>query len=399
MSLVVTGSAIALWAAALVSAVTAGAALRLRTRTPGGTQFSVMMAGILVWCLMAGMEAAAVGLQAKLLFTNLGYFGVCAVSPLFVWFSLVYSGKGGFLTPPRAALLWAIPAATLLLAFTNSWHHILWTGFTVAPSGNMLLYAHGPWFWVWVFYAAAATCAGTALLMQSALGCERFFLRQVLIFLTGAAMPWIGAVIYLSPRNPFPGLDFPSIGFACAGGILLLGMSKFRLFDIVPVARRDLVEQMREGLIVLDSANRVVDINPAAGRILGVGVDAIGQPADKALAALTDFLPAAGVLEAELTTRISLPGETAQVVDMVVSLLKRTNGADSRVIFLRGAVAEEMVPICASCKRVRVAPDTWQGLEQYVEERTAIRFSHGLCHDCIGRLYPELDIDKNPSGS
>ena len=120
-----------------------------------------MMAGILVWCLMAGMEAAAVGLQAKLLFTNLGYFGVCAVSPLFVWFSLVYSGKGGILTPPRAALLWAIPAATLLLAFTNSWHHILWTGFTVAPSGNMLLYAHGPWFWVWVFYAAAATCAGT----------------------------------------------------------------------------------------------------------------------------------------------------------------------------------------------------------------------------------------------
>src|SRR5208337_4665962 len=106
------------------------------------------------------------------------------------------------------------------------------------------------------------------LLTQAALECRKIYFRQTIVLLAGAALPWVGEVLYLSPVNPFPGLDLPSIGFAAMGSVVLLGMTRFALFDIVPVARTVLVERMSDGVIVLDSADRVVDTNPAAQRLL-----------------------------------------------------------------------------------------------------------------------------------
>jgi PAS domain S-box-containing protein len=49
-----------------------------------------------------------------------------------------------------------------------------------------------------------------------------------------------------------------------------------------------------------------------------------------------------------------------------------------------------IVPICASCKKIRDDKGFWEGVEIYVSKHTDARFSHGLCPDCIKRLYPEL---------
>jgi len=170
MGFIESGPAIALWAAALVSAVTAAAAWRLRARSAGGAQFAAMMIGIVNWCLMEGMEAAALGVDTKVLFSKLGYIGTCSVAPLFVSFALAYHGERGSFGPLRMLLIWTIPVATLLLAGTNEWHHLVWTSFS--PAGrNLVLYGHGPWYWVWVAYAAMATCGATAVLLQSVPGC------------------------------------------------------------------------------------------------------------------------------------------------------------------------------------------------------------------------------------
>ncbi|HPB94711.1 MAG TPA: hypothetical protein PKW66_02305, partial [Polyangiaceae bacterium] len=47
------------------------------------------------------------------------------------------------------------------------------------------------------------------------------------------------------------------------------------------------------------------------------------------------------------------------------------------------------LPICAGCKRIRDDEGQWQPVEMYIEERSEARFSHGLCRECIRRLYPE----------
>ncbi|MBN2441788.1 MAG: DUF3365 domain-containing protein [Spirochaetales bacterium] len=48
------------------------------------------------------------------------------------------------------------------------------------------------------------------------------------------------------------------------------------------------------------------------------------------------------------------------------------------------------IPICASCKKVRNDAGYWNQIEQYIEEHSDIEFSHGICPDCMKRLYPDL---------
>ncbi|MBC8085983.1 MAG: PAS domain-containing protein [Phycisphaerae bacterium] len=48
-----------------------------------------------------------------------------------------------------------------------------------------------------------------------------------------------------------------------------------------------------------------------------------------------------------------------------------------------------LLSCCASCKNIRDETGFWKSIESYVTERTHAQFSHGLCPDCVQRLYPE----------
>lgn len=49
-----------------------------------------------------------------------------------------------------------------------------------------------------------------------------------------------------------------------------------------------------------------------------------------------------------------------------------------------------LLPICASCKKIRDDHGYWQQVEVYLSEHADVDFSHGLCPDCAHRLYPEF---------
>jgi len=48
------------------------------------------------------------------------------------------------------------------------------------------------------------------------------------------------------------------------------------------------------------------------------------------------------------------------------------------------------VPICASCKKIRDDKGYWQAVEKYIAAHSSAEFTHGICPDCISKLYPEL---------
>ncbi len=56
-------------------------------------------------------------------------------------------------------------------------------------------------------------------------------------------------------------------------------------------------------------------------------------------------------------------------------------------------VLRGMLPICASCKRVREDSGYWQQIETYIRDHSETEFTHGLCPECVRRLYP---IDSTP---
>ena len=58
-------------------------------------------------------------------------------------------------------------------------------------------------------------------------------------------------------------------------------------------------------------------------------------------------------------------------------------------------VLEGILPICASCKKIRNEKGEYEAIEKYVGEHSEASFSHSICSDCAKRLYPEFYKGKN----
>ncbi len=53
-----------------------------------------------------------------------------------------------------------------------------------------------------------------------------------------------------------------------------------------------------------------------------------------------------------------------------------------------------ILPICASCKKIRDDNGYWHQVESYVRDHTEAEFSHGLCPECAKKLYPQIVLDE-----
>jgi hypothetical protein len=52
-----------------------------------------------------------------------------------------------------------------------------------------------------------------------------------------------------------------------------------------------------------------------------------------------------------------------------------------------------LLPICASCKKIRDDTGYWHQVEEYISQHSEAEFTHGLCPDCLKKLYPEFYAD------
>jgi hypothetical protein len=58
---------------------------------------------------------------------------------------------------------------------------------------------------------------------------------------------------------------------------------------------------------------------------------------------------------------------------------------------LQTKILQGLLPICASCKKIRDDHGYWSQLEKYLSEHSDVTFTHGICPDCAARAYAELE--------
>ncbi len=96
-------------------------------------------------------------------------------------------------------------------------------------------------------------------------------------------------------------------------------------------------------------------------------------------------------LLARVTSALTLKSEMDRRKNRELEL-RRSNEELQRALkevkVLRG-----LIPICASCKKIRNDGGFWQQLEEYLGEHSEAEFSHGLCQPCIKKLYPGVYQD------
>jgi PAS domain S-box-containing protein len=91
-------------------------------------------------------------------------------------------------------------------------------------------------------------------------------------------------------------------------------------------------------------------------------------------------------------------GEVMQMIEYLMDITPRKEAEKEReelVKVLQEALAEVkrlsgLLPICASCKKVRDDKGYWEQVEIYVEKHTEAEFSHSICPECEKKLYPDL---------
>lgn len=244
---------------------------------PGAAPFAWMMGAIAVWAIGYGVELGGGSDALIALGLKITYIGATAVPLLWLWFTLDYTH---WPLPVKRSYLLAVavvPAITLLLAWSNEWHQLMWGEIRTEQWGPALIWRaveRGVWGWVHIIFSYSVMLLGTAVLLYAWYRHPPLGQREELAtLLVSASFPWLGNVVHAAGLSPF---DVTLPGFTAGG--LLLGWTALRwgLFNYVPTAYRAAWSLMQEGIILLDTEHRILNLNEQARRMLG-------QPAERRL--------------------------------------------------------------------------------------------------------------------
>jgi sigma-B regulation protein RsbU (phosphoserine phosphatase) len=115
---------------------------------------------------------------------------------------------------------------------------------------------------------------------------------------------------------------------------------------------------------------------------------------DAFAAGAMDFIgkPVSGI---ELLARVSSALLLKQEMDRRKNreLELRRSNEELQMALKEVKVLRGLIPICASCKKIRNDGGFWQQLEEYLSDHSEAEFSHGLCQPCIKKLYPGVYQD------
>ena len=252
-----------------------------RRHAPGAIPAVCLMLATILWSLGYVLQLGSVELSGQIFATYIQYLGIVTLPVAWLIFSLKYTAFNSWLTRKNLLLLSIIPFTTLILVWTNSFHELVWRGAHLETSGPFIVIAktYAPWFWVHTVYSYLLVLLGTIILIERQFRPPRLYRSQSIAILVGVFIPLAWNVLYVFKLFPIYHIDLTPSAFTISGLAWAWGLFRLRFLDIIPVSRDTIIENIRDGIIVLDIQNRLIDINPAAQRIIGHSIsDVIGKP-------------------------------------------------------------------------------------------------------------------------
>jgi diguanylate cyclase (GGDEF)-like protein/PAS domain S-box-containing protein len=231
--------------------------------------FAIGMTGITLWTLASGLDYASVPIPLKIFFTKWEYIFYHVALVFFLMFMLSYAGYAHLVENKiiRAAL-GVIAGSNILLAWTNDWTNWLWNGFIPSEFGNnTVTFEHGPAY-LWV--AASGYLLLGSIILSAWLVSRRsseYSRRQGRILFYGSLLPMAGNLIYQFQPPAFNGMDWSSVFLSVSSILYLWALYGTHLLNLIPIAREKLIGSLSDGMIVLDTQGRIVDINQSAAQM------------------------------------------------------------------------------------------------------------------------------------
>ncbi len=227
-----------------------------------------------IWALTDGFEHAATSLPLKILCSQIGYIGSSTTTIFFLLFTLAYTQAEKYIKPQVIGLLLLIPALTVLLVFTNSYHHLIWEKVNYYSLTNESEYIYGKWFWPFMFYEYMVLLTAIIILLTGTFRFYKIYKIQLIYLIVASVLPLVTSIIYVFKLLDIKA-DLTPIILIFSGILSAVGIYFQRMFDVLPVARRQTINNLSDGVIVVDMLDRIVDVNLAFGKIINAERDVL----------------------------------------------------------------------------------------------------------------------------
>lgn len=244
--------------------------------------FSLLMLGITIWSLAYAFELSSSQLNHILFWIKIEYIGIALMPGFWLLFCIQFVGFDAQLNKKKIALIFLLPTITLLMVWTNGFHNLHYSETTVVESGNLNLLSIKTGIW-YIFHTIIFYCyllAGIALLLKKFFNTNHIIRKQISMIFIGISFPWIANVTYLLGYRPMDHIDATPYAFAVTGIFISIGLIWFKLFKVLPVAREKIIEQTKDGILILNNDFQILDANKSAFEILSTDTEKlIGESA------------------------------------------------------------------------------------------------------------------------
>jgi len=225
-----------------------------------------------IWTFFYGLELASTDFPTIYYWIKFEYIGIVLLPITWLLFCFKYTGREDWLkNSPVFWLLLLIPAAAYVIVITNDWHHLYYKSLGLHLDGSFPLIAiqKGPVHYLFTFYFYSIILWGNYLLLSNIRLADPLFKSQTFLLVICTAVPFLFHIANLIGWKALGHINVTPFAFTISFFATGLGLIKFHLFDIVPIAKEQLIAAMTDGLIVIDTKDKIIEINPAMKKVVG----------------------------------------------------------------------------------------------------------------------------------
>jgi diguanylate cyclase (GGDEF)-like protein/PAS domain S-box-containing protein len=250
------------------------------------TDFAGIRAFIVSSCASAiytfgfAFELSGTTLQEMSFWIKVEYLGMPFIAPSSLIMVLHFVGLERLLKRRMLRALYTIPFITVLMVWTNDFHHLFYHSLHLKEDAPFPLVdvVIGPWYIVHGSFTFGCLLAATCLMLWQWNRMKRVYRRQMVTILIGLALPALGSFLYLIGMTPY-GMDPVPVIMSLTSTLYIWAILSRGMLTAAPIARENLFESMRDGVLVTDRSDMLVDYNYAATQMLqGLDSSAIGKP-------------------------------------------------------------------------------------------------------------------------
>jgi PAS domain S-box-containing protein len=374
-------------------------------RRPSGVTIAsllAVLAGAVWWSVCSALELSAGDLAGREYWGDLKYVGVVLLPPAYLAFVLQCSGHTRW---PRwlGPALAVEPLAVLLLLAGAATHDLVRFYPADATLATTKAAEAGPLFWPHLLYNNALIWTGTVLLVVTLSRMSRLYRGQSLLLVGAILLPIVLNLLFNLRVGPFRQVDLTSFAFVLTTAVLVWGVSQLSLLDLRPVARSQIFRTISDPVLVLDPDGRVLDANPAAGRLAGRALtEVVGQPVGQLLPTWSpDLASAMATGGAPLNREVTRDG---RIYDLAISALpERQRQPGGHLVVARDVTDRRQVEekLCAALNaelvatnRLAVALDRERAAAEHLRTLDELKsgFLQAVSHDLRTPLASVLGI-------